>query len=171
MAEIANVLKTEGFKPELSPEGITKFTRGTARIDLLAPEGMGGDVPTVDGGRAIAAPGTTQALQRTELVAVTWSDRTTVLRCPTLFGALVAKSAAATGTNEGASRRQRHLDDVVALAAVMAIVGPGNDEPTNKDRKRIRSAVALLPPDNPAWNATDSAEAAAVMLAELTDDQ
>ena len=50
MAEIAGVLKTQGFKPELSPEGITKFTRGTARIDLLAPEGMGGDVPTVDAG-------------------------------------------------------------------------------------------------------------------------
>jgi hypothetical protein len=92
-----------------------------------------------------------------------------VLRCPTLFSAIVAKAAAATGTNEGASRRQRHLDDVVALAAVMAVVGPGDEEPTNKDRKRIRSAVALLTPDNPAWQATDVPQAAAAILAELTE--
>jgi hypothetical protein len=170
MAEIAGLLKEQGFKPELSPEGITKFTRGAARIDLLAPEGMGNDVPTVDGGRAIAAPGATQALQRTEMVAVTWSDQTTVLRCPTLFSAIVAKAAAATGTNEGASRRQRHLDDVVALASVMAVVGPGDEKPTNKDRKRIRSAVALLTQDNPAWLATSEPQAAAAILAELTQE-
>lgn len=46
MAEIATVLRAGGFKPELSLEGITRFTRGAARIDLLAPEDMGGDVPT-----------------------------------------------------------------------------------------------------------------------------
>ena len=107
MAEVAVFLKDSGFTVEFSPEGVTKFTRGTARIDLLAPEGLRSQVPTVDGGRAIAAPGTTQALQRAELVAVTWSDQTTVVRCPTLFSALVAKAAAATGTNESASRRQR----------------------------------------------------------------
>ncbi len=171
MGALAATLKDGGFRPEHSPEGITKFTRGAARIDLLAPDGVRKEVPTIDGGRAVRAPGATQALRRTEPVAVRWSHDVTVVRCPTLFAALVAKAAAATGTNEGAARRQRHLEDVVALAAVMALVGPGVDEPTKKDRQRIRAAFARLPPSDPAWFATEAPQAAAVILTELSEEQ
>lgn len=93
MVAIATALESNEFNAQHSPEGITKFTRGRGRVDLLAPENIGREVPTVGGGRAVQAPGATQALRRTEIVRVRWADdRSTTLRCPTLFGALVAKA-------------------------------------------------------------------------------
>lgn len=135
MTRISNALTDAGFTSEHSPEGVTQFIRGAGRIDLLAPEGMSSPVRTIDGGRAISAPGATQALNRSELVEVTWSDERTTVQVPTLFAALVAKAAAAIGTHEGRARRQRHLDDIVALGAVMVRSGQG----TKPGRRRTGS--------------------------------
>ena len=41
MREIADALLVLGFAVEMSPEGVTRFTRATAKVDLLAPEGVG----------------------------------------------------------------------------------------------------------------------------------
>lgn len=40
---------------------MTRFERGHAKIDLLAPEGIGANAETIPPGYAIQAPGTTQA--------------------------------------------------------------------------------------------------------------
>jgi hypothetical protein len=44
MRETADALLTLGFAVEMSPEGVTRFTSATAKVDLLAPEGVGTDV-------------------------------------------------------------------------------------------------------------------------------
>ena len=64
MTEIADVLLTLGFAVEMSPEGVTRFRRATAKIDLLAPDGVGANVLTSPPGHAVQAPGATQALER-----------------------------------------------------------------------------------------------------------
>lgn len=169
MVEIATALESIGFEPEHSPEGITKFTRGSGRVDLLAPENIGRNVATIGGGRAIEAPGATQALQRSTLVTVRWADdRTTNLRCPTLYAALVAK-AAATAIPETSDRRQRHLDDIVVLASIMAMVGPENHDATRKDRQRIKRATRLLTDDNPAWALASNRRDVGTILSELSE--
>src|SRR5262249_42955361 len=94
MQEVAAALEAAGFVTTMSPESITRFVRDKAKIDLLAPEGIGPEpVLTSPPGIAIAAPGATQALARTELVEVIWGS-TTIVRVPPLLGAIIAKSAA-----------------------------------------------------------------------------
>jgi len=56
---------------EASPDGVTRYVRGDAKIDLLAPDGLGGKpIETSPPGRAVMVPGATQALERTETVDV-----------------------------------------------------------------------------------------------------
>src|SRR4051812_47560173 len=41
MQDVATALESKGFVTTMSPENVTRFQRGRAKIDLLAPQGMG----------------------------------------------------------------------------------------------------------------------------------
>lgn len=110
MNDIANWLRSNGFDMEVSPEDVSRFVRGIAKIDLLAPDGLGtSPVTTSPPGRAVQAPGTTQALERCETIAVRFDTATVTIRCPSILGALIAKAAATTipATDDERLRHQR----------------------------------------------------------------
>lgn len=138
------VLVGMGFTPDTSGDGMQhRWRRDLAQIDVLIPEGIGerarqrlgaGGAPTV------SAPGTTQALNRTEPVAVMVGGHAgTVLR-PNLVAALVGKAAART---EIASDRSsvRHSIDFVILASLISARDFRETALTKKDRRRLRAML------------------------------
>ena len=85
MRSVADALTEIGFVVNASPDGVTRFERDRAKIDLLAPEGIGDRVETIPPGFAVQAPGTTQALDRTRPVVVDWGDGVVTVQCPSLL--------------------------------------------------------------------------------------
>lgn len=144
MQDVATALESNGFAITMSPENVARFQRGRAKIDLLAPEGMGAaPVLTSPPGRALMAPGATQPLDRTELIEVHWG-RTTVVRVPSLLGAIIAKAAASHEINslEADERRKHQLDLVFLLGIAWTLDTRSVAAAMGKnDRKRLRSAI------------------------------
>lgn len=156
-------LVEQGFDIERNDEGTDRYRRGDARIDLLAPDNLGGrPVRTVDGGRILPAPGSTNALKRSGRMRVLLgNDLVAVVRCPTAFGALMAKAEACVQIQESRSRRLRHQQDIVTLAGVIAIEGYEDDR-SLRERQRFTDAIAPLlgDPGHEAWfgASTDAGE-------------
>lgn len=159
MRELADALLRLGFAVEMSPEGVTRFVRGLAKVDLLAPDGVGAEVVTSPPGHAVQAPGATQALERSELVTIRVDDAEFDVRTPSMLGAIVAKAAACAipGTRDERLRHQQDLAFLLSLATrtpIREIVA----ELTSKDRARLRSAVSGWIDDDlhEAWLAVDN---------------
>lgn len=163
MQRVAAALQSAGFVTTMSPDGVTRFERGRAKLDLLAPEGIGHNVETVPPGFAVQAPGTTQALNRCEDVTVDWGEGTATIRCPTLLGAIIAKAA---GSREivslSADERLKHQEDLVFLLSLASYgdTRPMAAELTAKDRRRLGSATGALLAgyDHRAWHAAVNAD-------------
>lgn len=121
------------------------FRTGQVAFDLIAPEGLGPrtDLTTVPPLTAPALPGTRQALDRTELVAVQLAGRRSVMPRPDLLGAVVIKSCAAASDRTRAA--QRHRDDLARLYALVSVPAELADLATPKDRRRLRAAP------EPSW--------------------
>jgi hypothetical protein len=82
MGAVARTLVDIGFTVLSSPDDVTRFVRGDATVDLLAPEGLAGHATTIPPGRAVQAPGTTQAIARRRLVTVDWVTGSTTVPAP-----------------------------------------------------------------------------------------
>ncbi|MFI5429331.1 hypothetical protein [Aeromicrobium sp. UC242_57] len=96
-------------------------------VSALVPEARG----------TISAPGTTQALNRTEAVEVSVGGRIGVVLRPNLIAALVGKAAARTEIPfDRASRR--HSSDFITLASLISGRDFRETELTKKDRQRLR---------------------------------
>ena len=130
------------FQPDTSGEELQhRWRRGKAQIDVLLPDGVGERAASrrgVGGAPTLPTPGGTQALNRSQPVAVEVDGRNgTVLR-PDLVGALVTKAAA---HGVGDAGRGRHRLDFVTLAS---LIGRRDFEAANlkpKDRRRLRDMV------------------------------
>lgn len=175
METVARTLVAIGFEVLSSPENVTRFVRGSATIDLLAPEGVGAHVMTVPPGRAVQAPGATQAVARRQRVTVDWVDGETTVSCPSLLGAIVAKAA---GSREivslSPSERRKHEGDFVFLLSIATVVDAGTidrAELTAKDRKRLRNAIApiLADPIHPARTSAANFDDVVSLATELID--
>lgn len=118
-------------------------------VDVLAPEGLGerADLTTSPPGRTLEVPGGTQALARTELVAVVHEGRRVEVPRPTLLGAIVAKATAVELADPA-----RHYRDLALLSALVVDPFDMLDQVTNKDRQRLRRAKALSDDAHPAWS-------------------
>jgi len=151
-----------------SPEGIAhRYRRGGVSVDVLAPEGLGPrtDLTTTPPGRTLQVPGGTQALDRTELVPVSFGEHQGVVPRPSLLGAIVSK-AVAVGVDDVPNAQRLDLalllslvDDPIELA----------DQLTKKDRQRLRSRAEMADADQRAWaslrvDAADRARAAFRLL-------
>ena len=90
--------------------------KGDAKIDLLAPDGLGTDPVETGKGCVVQAPGATKAVERAETIIVELADERFEVRTPNLLGAIVAKSAAATEI-VSATRfdREKHERDLATL--------------------------------------------------------
>jgi hypothetical protein len=130
---------------------------GDAKIDLLAPDGLG-PVPVETGkGRVVQAPGGTQAVERAEPIIVELAGERFEVRTPNLLGAIVAKSAAATEV-VSATRvdREKHERDL-AILLMCAAQDPRLEQMaaaiTKKDRKRLSAARRAFDDDaHPCWS-------------------
>lgn len=106
----------------ISAEGIQhRWVRGEATIDVLLPDGVGEKAALRTGVTAsptIPTPGGTQALDRSDSVAVSVQGREGSVRRPTLVGALIMKAAAHSAVGDPA--KGRHRSDFVTLASLIA---------------------------------------------------
>lgn len=148
-------LEERGFESAgTSPEGVAhRYTRAGISIDVLAPEGLGdrADLTTTPPGRTLQTPGGTQALQRTEMVPVTFRGRTGLVPRPSLLGAIICKAEAVGVDDVPHSQR-------TDLALLLSLV----DDPLNMaellgptDRRRLRRRSEMDDPTHPAWHALD----------------
>jgi hypothetical protein len=133
----------------ISPEGRQhRWVRGRASIDVLLPEGVGeraSELPGVTGSPTLSTAGGTQALQRSETVAVTVDGRAGFVRRPNLVGALVVKAAAHSNHNDRDPRRHRR--DFVVLAGLITASDFAGEDLTKTDRRRLRSVVSAINAD------------------------
>lgn len=170
MRYLAAQLEDLGFDVTTSPDGVTRYVRDEAKIDLLAPDGLGDQpVETSPPGRAVMAPGATQALDRTETFDVVWSTgQVARVRVPSLLGAIVAKSAAATEIASLDRReREKHLGDLAFLVGVAADhsdVDALKAELTKGDRRRLRKAAERLA--SYPWESRDQERQVTTLVAE-----
>lgn len=115
---------------------------------MLLPDGIGERASSrsgVTGSPTLPTAGGTQALQRSETVAVTVAGRDGAVRRPNLVGALVGKAAAlSTAGDPGLGRHRR---DFIILAGLLTARDVRNEELTKKDRQRLRAMVAAAMDD------------------------
>lgn len=144
LGSVTSTLVALGFEPGVpSSDGIQhRWTRGPAVIDVLIPEGAGERAArrrSASGFPTVAAPGGTQALQRSETVAIQVGERTGSVRRPVLLSAMIMKAAARLETT--GSGRDRHCHDFAALAAVMSAGDTAAFALTPKDKQRLRAMI------------------------------
>jgi hypothetical protein len=95
-----------------------RFARGSTRIDLLAPDGVGSraDLRVQGSTRTVMVPGGTFALARTELVDIEAAGRTGRVPRPDLVGAITIKAIAAHADSRG---KERHRVDLALLLSLV----------------------------------------------------
>lgn len=151
-----------GFIPDTSGDGIQhRWNRDLAQFDVLIPEGVGERAASrvgVGGAPTISAPGTTQALARTDVVEVMVGSKTGAVPRPTLVGALVAKAAARTEIVADRAR-SRHCTDFVVLANLIAASDFRDVDLNAKDRRRLRNMVVRCRADDSAMAVENAEEA------------
>lgn len=140
-----------GFRSAgISAEGRQhRWVRGKASIDVLLPDGVGETASErrgVTGSPTLPTQGGTQALQRSEVVAVTVDGRAGFVRRPNMLGALVVKAAA--HTNVGDQDPRRHRRDFLALAELITAADLVRQHLTKKDRQRLRHIVGAIEKDH-----------------------
>jgi hypothetical protein len=112
----------------------------------------------VTGSPTLPTAGGTQALQRSEVVAVTVDGREGFVRRPNLIGALVVKAAA--HGNAGDPGVARHRRDFVVLAGMITVADFRDENLTRKDRQRMRLIITAIKNDQELLLEIPSATAA-----------
>lgn len=146
LGSVTSALVALGFKPGApSADSIQhRWTRGAAVLDVLIPEQTGERTAkrvSASGFPTVAAPGGTQALQRSEVVEVQVGDRTGMVPRPVLLSAMIMKAAARTETN--GSGRERHCHDFAALAAILSAIDTPALTLTPTDKRLLRKMIEL----------------------------
>ena len=150
LESITTTLVGLGFEADgISADGAQhRWKRGAASIDVLIPEGAGertGQRQGVTGSRTVPTAGGTQALQRSEKVAVSLSGREGHILRPTLLGALVVK--AATLSNPSDPGKARHRLDFATLARLLTAGDIDRALLTSKDRSRLMAMITAVRSD------------------------
>jgi hypothetical protein len=139
-----------GFRSAgVSAEGLQhRWLRDQACLDVLLPEGIGERAKAragVTGSPTLPTQGGTQALARSQVVAVTVDGRSGHVLRPNLVGALVAKAAA--HANTGARDPRRHRRDFLVLAGLITAADFRDETVTGKDRQRLRRMLTAIDKD------------------------
>lgn len=125
-----------------------RWVRSKASIDVLLPDGVGeraSERQGVTGSPTLPTAVGTQALQRSEVVAVTVDSREGFVWRPNLVGALVVKAAA--HGNAGDPGVARHRRDFAVLAGLITTADFADEDLTKKDRQRLRLIVTAIKND------------------------
>jgi hypothetical protein len=133
----------------ISAEGLEhRWIRGEASSDVLLPDGIGERARQrlgVTGSPTIPTAGGTQALQRSETIAVMVDGREGSVRWANLVGALVGKAAALSNAGDPGLGRNRR--DFVILACLLTARDFRGEELTTKGGQRLRAMVAAVQKD------------------------
>lgn len=125
-----------------------RWRRGQASIDVLLPDGIGERASRgrgVTGSPTLPTAGGTQALRRSETVAVNVDGREGFVCRPNLVGALVVKAAA--HNNAGDIDPRRHRRDFVVLASLLTATDFASEDVNRVDRRRLRVIIAAIRED------------------------
>jgi hypothetical protein len=146
----------------VSAEGLEhRWKRDNATIDVLLPEGVGERARRrsgVTGSPSLSSEGGSQALRRSETMAVTVDGREGFVLRPTLVGALIAKAAA--HRNVGDRGRRRHRQDFLLLARLITASDFRSEELTKSDRRRLRAIAKEIQADRELLLGVPDGEAA-----------
>jgi hypothetical protein len=160
LASFLATLHDLGFRSAgVSPDDVAhRFARDTVHIDVLGPDGLGQrvDLRTVGNATTIEVRGGTQALERSERLAVSYRGRVSLVPRPNLLGAIIIKSAA---VNHDPNPR-RHVRDVAFLCSLVNEPMSLREHMTRKDRQRLQAVKALHDRNHEAWNLLDDGELA-----------
>jgi uncharacterized membrane protein len=122
-----------------------RWIRDAASFDVLIPEGTG-DRASARGGftgsPTVSSEGGTQALLRSESVAVSVEGREGFVRRPNMVGSLVMKAGA--HSNAGDRDPRRHRWDFVTLASLVTAGDFSGEKLSPKDRQRLRRTIAAV---------------------------
>jgi hypothetical protein len=129
------------------PATAFRFERSGTIVDLLAPEKTGRRQPprTVGNFQTIEVPGGTQALARTETLRVRFDETESVIRTPTLLGAILLKARALRSV-----RRDQDRQDLVVLLACVEDPIALRDYLKQSERSWLRAVANLLWADDGA---------------------
>lgn len=128
-----------------------RWVRDRAAVDVLLPEGIGERASRragATGSPTLLTEGGTQALRRTETIAVTVDGHEGCVRRPNLVGALVVKAAAHTNPLDGDPRRHRR--DFLVLAGLVTASDFADENVDKTDGRRLRAMMTAIENDREA---------------------
>ncbi|MDQ6878325.1 MAG: hypothetical protein M3082_11685 [Candidatus Dormibacteraeota bacterium] len=133
-----------------------RFARRGLHIDILAPDNLGrhARTDTIDGARTIAVPGGTQALRRSQVVAVSMGGQTTPIPRPSLTGAILLKTRAV----EVADNPGKHREDLVRLLGLVRDATAIRAELSHAERGWLARRTELQDARHPSWAAATNPE-------------
>ena len=162
-AQADDALRKHGFV-QLAIDVEHRYVRDSDGVvcDVLAPDHLGRNLPRLGRGHTLGATGGTQALQRTSWVTVTHGSRRARIARPSLVGALLIKIAASTAPSNRGS--DRHIQDVMSLAALLQERDLNTAALSKSERKRIQRVVKTI-----AGSGSEHAQRTAERLTRIID--
>ena len=145
--DVTAALVAMGFTSAgVSPSGIEhRWNRGKAQIDVLIPQGLGerllAKVVGVSGSPTVETPAGQIVVDHAEVVDVRVGSRIGSVRRPTLLGALIAKAAADTTVSSSSAAAGRHLEDFVAMSAMLRVSDLADANSTKSQRRYVSRAL------------------------------
>lgn len=145
--DVTAALVAMGFSSDgVSPSGIEhRWIRGEAQIDVLIPQGLGerllAKVVGVSGSPTVETPAGQIVVDHAEVIDVRVGDRVGSVRRPTLLGALIAKAAADTTVSTSSAAAGRHLEDFVAMSAMLKVSDLADMNSTKSQRRYVSRAL------------------------------
>jgi hypothetical protein len=153
---LSDMLFTVGFALDgVDPEGVGhRFSRGEVVLDVLGPDGLREETKhamlrTVPPARTVSVPGGTQALERTERIAVRIGEIEGMVPRPSLLGAILIKARAVAIDDVPENQRQ----DLAFLCSLVGDPRAMADELSSSQRRWLRQRQELLNPSAEAWQA------------------
>jgi hypothetical protein len=169
LGAIHSALTNEGFEmvgPDL--DGYAhRYTRGELIVDVLGPDGIRPPAMLAPGTVAVAAPGGTQALARSETVTISVHGQSFELRRPTLAGAILIKARSLLVHSDPDTQRE----DLLQLLALVNDPREMAAGLRRTERRWLRQAGPTLNPGalsslDPA-NAQRAEQAFQLLISEL----
>jgi hypothetical protein len=153
LRRIVEALQRLEFTLDASPQGVAhRYVRAASPrdivIDVLAQDNLGqrANLTTTPPGRTLEAPGTSQALERTERVLIEHEGRQAQVPRPSLLGAIIGKAAACKLPDNA-----RHHQDLAFLCTLVADPYALAEHLSAADRRKVRAVRALQDQDHAAW--------------------
>jgi hypothetical protein len=166
---VAEYLVANGF--ELESEFLQglghghEFKKEDVSVDVLAPDNLGAraNLTTLRPARTVSVPGGTQALRRSEHIAVRLGDREGAIPVPDLLGAILLKAEAISVDDVPDAQR----GDLAVLLSIVTEREEMAEQLTNSERELLQRYPDFADPGAPAYGEVARAREAAATYRRL----